>query len=71
MAQSHTCPKCGGGMVQGFVVDKGHGTSTVAAWVEGEPVKSIWTGLKLRGRTTVPIATWRCRKCGFLESYAG
>lgn len=70
MAQSHSCPKCGGAMVAGFVVDKGHGTSTVAAWVEGEPVRSIWTGLKLRGRTPVQIRSWRCRRCGFLESYA-
>ncbi len=54
----------------GFVVDEGYGTVTVGDWVAGEPVKSFWAGLKLKGRTRLRIATWRCRRCGFLESYA-
>lgn len=71
MARTKTCPKCQSSMSEGFVVDNGHGTRTVAAWVEGQPEKSIWTGLKLRGRTPIEIATWRCGGCGYLESYAG
>lgn len=70
MARTKTCPKCQGSMSEGFIVDNGHGTRTVAAWVEGAPEKSIWTGLKLKGRTPVEIATWRCASCGFLENYA-
>ncbi len=38
--------------------------------VEGAPEKSIWVGVKLRGKTPIEIATWRCGSCGFLESYA-
>lgn len=71
MAQSRQCPKCTGRMSEGFVLDHKHGGGTgVANWVEGAPEKSIWTGLKLRGRTKLPIATWRCDRCGFLEQYA-
>jgi hypothetical protein len=57
-------------MERGFVVDQGYGTYAVGDWVEGEPEKSVWTGLKLRGKTRLRIATWRCRRCGYLESYA-
>ena len=72
MARTKTCPKCQSSMSEGFIVDNGDsGRRHVSAWVEGQPEKSIWTGLKLRGRTPVQIATWRCGGCGFLESYAG
>ena len=70
MAEARTCPKCGGGMEDGYVVDQGYGTNTVPGWREGEPRKSIWTGLKLGGSTPLEITTWRCRRCGYLESYA-
>lgn len=70
MAEPSSCPKCAGTMERGFVVDQGHGTWTVGDWVAGEPVKSIWTGLKLRGKARLKIATFRCRRCGYLESYA-
>jgi hypothetical protein len=70
MAQSRECPKCAGAMSNGFIVDKTHGGAAVSTWVEGEPKKSFWTGLDLRGATPIPITTWRCRRCGFLESYA-
>lgn len=65
-----TCPKCSGSMSEGFVLDQGHGSRSVAAWVDGAPVKSIWTGVKLRGKTPIEIASWRCTSCGYLESYA-
>ena len=70
MPQSRQCPKCQGAMAEGFVVDHTHGGASVSAWVEGEPRKSFWTGLKLGGSTPIDIATWRCRRCGYLESYA-
>jgi hypothetical protein len=54
----------------GYVIDEGYGTRTVANWVAGEPEKSIWTGLKLRGKAKVAISSYRCRRCGYLESYA-
>jgi hypothetical protein len=73
MAQrSLTCPRCSGTMEQGFMVDEsyGHGTRAVPQWVAGEPQKSLWTGIKLKGKERLAIATYRCRRCGYLESYA-
>lgn len=70
MAQSRQCPKCSGSMAQGFVVDASHGTMGVSSWIEGPPVKSVWTGVKLSGKGRTEIATWRCSRCGFLEHYA-
>lgn len=70
MIPTPTCPKCSGRMAEGFVIDNSYGTRTVAQWVEGRPEKSIWTGLKIKGRSRHAIATWRCGRCGYLESYA-
>ena len=57
-------------MAAGFLVDHGHSAYTVGKWVAGTPEKSIWTGLKLRGREQIAVVTYRCGRCGFLESYA-
>ena len=73
MASGHrslTCPRCSGQMEAGYIVDEGYGSRTVAKWVAGEPQKSIWVGLKLRGKDRLDVATYRCRRCGYLESYA-
>ena len=68
--RSLTCPRCSGQLEPGYMVDEGYGTRSVAKWVAGEPVKSMWTGLKLRGRDKLDVSTYRCRRCGYLESYA-
>jgi hypothetical protein len=39
-------------------------------WVEGAPEKSFWLGTKTRGKKQVQVATYRCKTCGYLESYA-
>ena len=57
-------------METGYIVDEGYGTRTVAKWIEGAPERSMWTGLKTRGKDKLDIATYRCRRCGYLESYA-
>jgi hypothetical protein len=64
-----TCPKCEGEMVQGFLADFMSPGVSVALWVEGPPKKS-WAGVKLEPRKKIPVATYRCNKCGYLESYA-
>ena len=64
------CPKCGGRMEPGFVVDNGHGTYYQDSWIEGPPERSRWTGLKLKGRRKLPIVANRCSRCGFLEYWA-
>lgn len=68
--RSLNCPRCSSGMEPGYFVDQGYGTTTVPKWVAGVPKKSIWTGLKLRGHDQLDVATYRCRRCGYLESYA-
>jgi hypothetical protein len=58
-------------MEAGFLVDVGYGKTEVPKWVAGEPVSSFWSaGLKLRGKEQLPVTTYRCRRCGYLESYA-
>ena len=57
-------------MEQGFLIDVGYGTKAVPKWAAGQPEKSIWTGLKLRGKEQLDVSTYRCRRCGYLESYA-
>ena len=39
-------------------------------WASGEPQYSIWTGVRLGGRTRHRVITYRCTRCGFLEAYA-
>ena len=57
-------------MAEGFALDKTDSVKRQAEWVEGEPVISKWTGAKIKGRTVLPIETFRCERCYFLESYA-
>jgi hypothetical protein len=66
-----TCSKCRGAMDEGFVLDRYHHSSlTQETWVEGPPQRSFWWGLTLKDRETLPVATFRCRSCGYLEGYA-
>jgi len=57
-------------MEQGFVLDNTHGARVVSHWVPGAPLKSFWTGTKLPDEKVIPVGTYRCSSCGFLESYA-
>ncbi len=69
--RSNDCPKCQGSMTEGFVPDlEGHNSRKVSTWVEGAPEKSFWMGLKTSNKAKYDIQTWRCSRCGFLESYA-
>ena len=64
------CVKCGGSMHEGFVLDHGDsGAQTIATWHEGAPRKSFWLGIK-EGDSQTNIRTYRCQRCGYLESYA-
>ena len=57
-------------MEEGFVADHGHGTVFVATWVKGKPERSFWQGTKTADRDLHKVQTFRCPKCGYLESYA-
>ncbi len=52
------------------MLDKGDYSSTQQEWAEGPPEKSFWTGFKLKGKEKLRVATYRCPKCGLLQSYA-
>lgn len=64
------CPKCNGEMEDGFIADHTYGAVLQNDWVEGEPVWSIWTGMKIKDRKQYKVTTYRCARCGYLESYA-
>ena len=64
------CPKCAARMEEGFVLDQTYGSYAQAAWIEGPPTRSFWTGVKMKGREQHPVTTLRCATCGYLESYA-
>ncbi|HXI20046.1 MAG TPA: PF20097 family protein [Gemmatimonadales bacterium] len=69
--QAPDCPKCECPMEPGVLLDRGHYDSLgTAEWLEGNPEKSIWTGLKTKGKERLPVRTYRCPQCGYLESYA-
>ena len=69
-SRSLSCPRCSGSLEPGYTIDVGYGAKAVPKWVAGEPQKSIWTGLKLGGKDQLEVTTYRCRRCGYLESYA-
>jgi hypothetical protein len=57
-------------MTEGIVIDQSENGRGVSKWVEGPVEKSIWVGLKLKGKKQIETRTYRCNRCGFLESYA-
>ena len=69
-SRSLSCPRCSGSMEPGYIIDESYGKFGPEKWVEGTPEWSVWTGLKLRGKAKLEVSTYRCRSCGFLESYA-
>lgn len=57
-------------MDAGLVIDKGHANALgEQEWMEGAAERSFWTGLKTKGRERFKVITYRCERCGMLESY--
>lgn len=67
---ANSCLKCQSSMKVGFTLDHTYGSRAAASWVEDEPETSVWVGVKIGGKKVLPIETWRCSKCGYLENYA-
>jgi len=61
--------KCGGKLEDGFILDNTHGARLQSEWISGPPERSRWTGIKVKGRRQLPVTTFRCVRCGYLESY--
>ena len=69
------CLRCRTAMEGGFLLDRGHGNSqNQAEWVEGEPeqrkIFGLPAGLKTSKDDILKVVTYRCPRCGMLESYA-
>ena len=64
------CPKCNGEMAQGFTFESQGPKRMISTWVEGEPEKSFWQNTNVPAEKCIPVGTFRCSACGFLESYA-
>ena len=63
------CPKCGGSMEEGVIIENDHGGSrSVTRWQTGAPEKGFF-GLKKK-EPQYPVRSMRCGRCGFLENYA-
>ena len=72
-AGTNRCPKCNGGMVQGFACGREGPNRILSTWEEGVPEKVGWLFRQVRKvppDKSVPVAIFRCLACGFLESYA-
>lgn len=63
------CPKCGGEMAEGFIPELNLGY-LVPFWVVGKPETDCLGSLKVAGKDQYQIETFRCAKCGYLESFA-
>lgn len=65
------CKKCHAQMESGWVPDCTHAGVQQENWYPGEPQPSFWTGMKAEKKDIViPVTTFRCANCGYLESYA-
>jgi hypothetical protein len=70
-SSAHQCPKCSRPMEQGFLIDStdGAGGRVPTHWAPGPPRRSWWVGTTLPDGV-LPVGTYRCSGCGYLESYA-
>lgn len=70
-----TCPKYSSPMELGNIPDYAHGTVCMGRWSRGRPRSALLSffdrfRIAVSGKPSIPIGTYRCPKCGFLESYA-
>jgi hypothetical protein len=71
MATPGPCPKCGGRMDEGaLLVKDSNGGRGATQWLEGAIERTFFRGIKISGRKLLPIKSWRCNRCGLLETYA-
>jgi hypothetical protein len=57
-------------MDAGLMLDRKDGGSVEPTWIKGTADKGIFGMIKVRDRERLPVATFRCPKCGRLESFA-
>jgi ribosomal protein L37E len=69
------CSKCGGNARRGFLSERSDRASFIPKWIEGEPVRPQFLGIKgdnvdVTNRNAFDVRSLRCDRCGFLELYA-
>ena len=65
------CPACRVQMQEGFVPDVGQNDRfRRTRWTEGRPEKTLFGGLKVKGRRQLDTVTFRCPRCGWLIWFA-
>lgn len=66
------CDRCDGTMERGFTIDRSHNGAHQHMWCPGVATRSFWSGgVKSHHLTTgINITTYRCTRCGRLESFA-
>jgi ssDNA-binding Zn-finger/Zn-ribbon topoisomerase 1 len=65
------CPKCNHQMELGYVADVVRYSALQSSWTPGKPERRLFLGgIKWHRRERIPIVSYRCANCGFLESYA-
>lgn len=70
MSTKPSCPKCQHEMERGFMPEYVYGNAArPSIWVRGWPQKSFLFGTKVPANY-LNVVTYRCKHCGFLESYA-
>ena len=70
MKTAPKCLRCSAEMDEGFIMDATYGANLVARWVAGAPEPAFFRVTKVRGKEMRKLETYRCPKCGYLESYA-
>lgn len=74
-ADDPICRSCRVSMVMGTMLDRAHGGELqLPQWTPGKPREKKFLGLRLGyardEKESVRVTTWRCPRCGLLESYA-
>lgn len=74
-ASDPVCRACRTSMEKGYLPDRGQSNGAHRpVWARGEPQPWRWLGMNLGikapNRDTLFVETWRCPRCGVLESYA-
>jgi hypothetical protein len=68
----YKCTRCDGKMEAGYIPDWTYGQIKSPVWYKGEPVSHWFGGLSfsIRKKTGLPVTTYRCADCGYLENFA-
>ena len=72
-AEAPSCYRCQGAMAAGMLIDRDYATKHQARWAAGEPRSGFgaWLGGEVSGkRDQYRVVTYRCTRCGALESFA-